>query len=330
MSVHLSNMSKTSRSPCNFVQLPPSTATASSSSSPPPLPLPPLLDAALMAVVQQQPSRTSPHHSHRNLFICLFMHSAGAHPSLSSSSSPKLPKAGVTNGFPPLPPALPAPSSTSNGPSQAQHHLPLLATHSFLYNPAEPYIFPITIPPGFPSTAPDFMRLFAPNMAAASTSATNTTSTSGTNFVSTSNVPQGSAATTRSNTQSNGTNTPPEQNGQHRHPSPPLPPTSSRQQQPQQSHQSQSHYRPRQHYLSDSIQYQQNGGHPQQQQQRQSQASYSQQSHNRPKACYTCGDLGHLAFACPEQYPSDSNYPHNSNRGRCPLRIIDGRRARLH
>ncbi|CAF5198477.1 unnamed protein product, partial [Rotaria sp. Silwood1] len=39
---------------------------------------------------------------------------------------------------------------------------------------------------------------------------------------------------------------------------------------------------------------QQNGFHAQQ---RQTQTSYPQQQHIKPKACYTCGDLGHLAFA---------------------------------
>lgn len=57
MSVHLSSHSKTSRSPCTFVQMP---ATSSSSSSPPlPSVLPPLLDAALIAVVQQQQQQPS-------------------------------------------------------------------------------------------------------------------------------------------------------------------------------------------------------------------------------------------------------------------------------
>ncbi|CAF2883433.1 unnamed protein product [Rotaria sp. Silwood2] len=327
MSVHLSSSSaKNSRSPCTFVQMP------SSSLSPPPLSqppsLPPLLDAALMTVVQQQqqPSRTPPPGFDRNQYEPILINLAGAHPSLSSSPSPKLPKTGATtsgkNSIPPLPPPppplpLPPPPSTSNCPSQTQHHVPLLTAHSFLYNSVEPYMFPIAIPPGFPSTTPDFMRLFAPNMAAVATNPTNTS------FVQTSNTSQGSVSNSRSTTQSNGTNTPPEQNGQNHHPSPP-PQSSSRhqqqqqqaqQQQQQQSHQSQqhhqqqSHHRHRQYHQSDSIQFQpQNGFHAQQ---RQTQTSYPQQ-HVKPKACYTCGDLGHLAFACPEQYSSDSNYPHNT------------------
>ncbi|CAF4548086.1 unnamed protein product, partial [Rotaria magnacalcarata] len=68
-------------------------------------------------------------------------------------------------------------------------------------------MFPIAIPPGFPSTTPDFMRLFAPNM---TTVATNQTSNG---FVQTSNASQASISNARSTTQSNGTNTPPEQNG---------------------------------------------------------------------------------------------------------------------
>jgi hypothetical protein len=180
-------------------------------------------------------------------------------------------------------------------------------------------MFPIAIPPGFPSTTTEFMRLFAPNMAAV---ATNPSNQPGTNFVQTSNVPQGSVSNSRSTTQSNGTNTPPEQNGQNHHPSPP-PQSSSRHQQQhqhqqshqiQQHHQHQSHHRHRQYHQSDSIQFQQqNGFHPQQQ--RQSQTSYPQQQHIKPKACYTCGDIGHLAFACPEQYSSDTNYSHNNRDG---------------
>ncbi len=323
MSVHLSSNNKNSRSPCTFVQMPPSSSSSS---------LPPLLDAALLAVVQQQqPSRTPPPGFDRNQFDPILINLAGAHPSLSSSPSPKLPKTGAPTGAingipPPLPPPplpLPPPASSSNGPSQTQHHMPLLTAHSFLYNPVEPYIFPIAIPPGFPSSTPDFMRLFAPNMAAVATNQP------GTNFVQTSNAPQGSVPNSRSTTQSNGTNTPPEQNGQNHRPSPP-PQSSSRhqhqhqhqqQQQPhqvqQQHHQHQSHHRHRQYHHSDSMQFQQqNGFHPQQQ--RQSQTSYpqQQQQHNmKPKACYTCGDIGHLAFACPEQYLSDTNYSHN-NRGK--------------
>ncbi|CAF3723141.1 unnamed protein product [Rotaria magnacalcarata] len=325
MSIHLSSSNKNSRSPCNFIQMP------SSSSSSPPLTqatsLPPLLDAALMTVVQhqQQPSRTPPPGFDRNQYDPILINLAGARPSLSSSSSPKLPKTAAAtsgkNGIQQLPPSLPlqplSQPSASNCPSQTQHHVPLLTAHSFLYNPVDPYMFPIAIPPGFPSTTPDFMRLFAPNM---TTVATNQTSNG---FVQTPNASQASISNARSTTQSNGTNTPPEQNGQSHRPSPP-PQSSSRhpqQQQQQQQHQSQqhhqqqqqSHHRHRQYHQSDSIQFQQqNGFHPQQ---RQNQTSYPQQQHMKPKACYTCGDLGHLAFACPEQYSSDSNYPHNTRDG---------------
>ena len=245
--------------------------------------------------------------------MCLFLvFVAGVHLSLSSTPSPKLPKSGVLNGIPPLPMPPSALSSNSNGPNSAGHHLPLLTAHSFLYNPVEPYIFPITIPPGFPSNAPDFMRLFAPNMAAMSTNSNNP------GYVSSSSLSQGSL----SNSRSNGTNTPPEQNGQAHHSSPPPQPaatasTSSSSRHSSQTSSSQhqqqpSRYRQRQHYPSESLQFQPNGV------QRQAQNSYSQQPHNR-KACYTCGDLGHLAFACPEQYPSDSTYPHgntNNTRGK--------------
>lgn len=333
MSVHLSTSSsssssgKNARSPCTFVQMPPSSSSPPSSAVPSTSSsLPTLLDAALMTVVQQshQPSHTPPpSSSDRTQFDPILINLAGVHQSLPSSSSPKLPKAGAstsastsgTNGIPPPPPPPPLPlppPSASNGPSQAQHHMPLLTAHSFLYNPVEPYIFPIAIPPGFPSAAPEFMRLFAPNMASVPTNASNPT---GTNFVQSASVPQASASTTRSTTQSNGTNTPPEQNGQNHRPSPP-PQSSSRhhhqQQQQQQHHPPQSHHRHRQYHQSDSMSFQQNGFHSQQQ--RQSQSSYSQQQHMKPKACYTCGDIGHLAFACPEQYSSDSNYSHN-NRG---------------
>ncbi|CAF4960294.1 unnamed protein product [Rotaria sp. Silwood1] len=336
MSVHLSSSTKNSRSPCTFVQMPSSSLSPPPSSQP--TSLPPLLDAALMTVVQQQqqPSRTPPPGFDRNQYDPILINLAGAHPSLSSSSSPKLPKTGTTqsgkNGIPPLPPPPlplpPPPSSTSNCPSQTQHHVPLLPAHPFLCNSFEPYLFPLTFPPGFPSATPDFMRLIAPNMAAVATNPTNTS------FVQTSNASQGSVSNSRSTAQSNGTNTPPEQNGQNHHPSPP-PQSSSRhqqqqqqpqQQQPQQQqqqqqppqqsqqhHQPQSHHRHRQYYQSDSLQFQQqNGFHAQQ---RQTQTSYPQQQHMKPKACYTCGDLGHLAFACPEQYSSDATYPHNTRDG---------------
>jgi hypothetical protein len=311
MSIHLSNNNKTVRSPCTFLQIPPS-----SSSSPPPLSssLPPLLDAALMTVVQQQQqqqsSRTPPPGFDRNQFEHILINFAGVRSSLSSSPSPKLPKSGTNTSIPPPPPPPPphplssSSSSSTNCPPPNQHHVPLLTTHSFLYNPVEPCIFPIAIPPGFPSTSPDFMRLFAPNMAAVAAAAVaNTNNPSGASFVPNSNVSQGSISNSRSTTQSNGTNTPPEQNGQNlHHPSSSSSSTVSRHQQ--------SHYRHRQHYPSDSHQFQQNISH----QQRQSQTSYTQQQqqHNRPKACYTCGDIGHLAFACPEQYLSDSNYSHNT------------------
>ncbi len=316
MSVHLSTNNKTTRSPCNFVQIPLSSSSPPLSSS-----LPPLLDAALMTVVQQQQqsSRTPPPGFDRNQFEHILINFAGVRSSLSSSPSPKLPKTGTVTGgtntnIPPPPPPPPPPlaplsssSSSSNCPPANQHHVPLLTTHSFLYNPVEPCIFPIAIPPGFPSASPDFMRLFAPNMAAvaAAAAAANNNNPSGTSFVSNSNGPQGSILTSRSTTQSNGTLTPPEQNGQNLyHPSSSASSTISRHQP--------SHYRHRQHYPSDSHQFQQNLCHPHQQ--RQSQTSYpqQQQQHNRPKACYTCGDIGHLAFACPEQYLSDSNYSHNT------------------
>ncbi|CAF1663585.1 unnamed protein product, partial [Adineta ricciae] len=331
MSIHLSNSTKAVRSPCTFVQIP----TASSSSTSPP---PPLLDAALMTVVQQQQqpqasssssSRTSPPGFDRNQFEHILINFAGMRSSVSSSPSPKLPKSG-TNNTTVLQPtslqALPAPatstssstavtSSSSNAPPPTQHHVPLLTAHSFLYNPVEPCIFPIAIPPGFPSTSPDLMRFFAPNMAAVAAAAVaNTTNPSNTNFLGNSNSTQGSMSSSRSTTQSNGTNTPPEQNGQNLHHSSASTTSStvSRHQQP--------HFRHRQHYPSDSQQYQQNSSHTQQ---RQGQTSYSQQQqqqqqqlqHSRPKACYTCGGFGHLAFACPEQYLSDSNYSHSTREG---------------
>ncbi|CAF1192780.1 unnamed protein product [Rotaria sordida] len=306
MSVHLSNSNKTIRSPCTFLQIP----SSLSSSSPP---LPPLLDAALMTVVQkqqQQASRTSPlpppSSSDRNQCEHILINFGGVRPPLSSSSSPKLLKTGTNNGVPPLPlpPPPPSSSSSSNCASQNQHHVPLLTTHSFLYNPIEPCIFPIAIPPGFPSASPDFIRLFAPNM-----TVTNTNNTSGANFITNSNSSQGFVSNSRSTTQSNSTNTQSEQHTQNLHHPPP--PTISRYQQ--------SNYRHRQHYQVDSHQFQQNSCFPYHHQQRQSQTIYSQQQqqqqHSRPKACYTCGDIGHLAFACPEQYLSDSTYSHNTRDG---------------
>jgi len=313
MSVHLSNSNKIARSPCTFIQIP----TSSSPPPPPPLSssLPPLLDAALMTVVQQQQqsSRTPPPGFDRNQFEHILINIPGVRSSLSSSPSPKLPKTGTGTGgtntnIPPPPPPHPIPSSSSsssNCPPPNQHHVPLLTTHSFLYNPVEPCIFPIAIPPGFPSTGPDFMRLFAPNMAAVAAAAVaNTNNPTGASFVQNSNGPQGSISNSRSTT--NGTNTPSEQNGPNLHH-----PSSSSSSTVSRHHQ--SNYRHRQHYQSDSHQFQQNICYPHQQ--RQSQTSYSQQQHNnnnRPKACYTCGDIGHLAFACPEQYLSDSNYSHNT------------------
>ena len=316
MSVHLSGSNKSSQSPCTFVQIPPSSSSVSPSS---PQPLAPSLDTALMTVMQRQPSSSSskpPTDFDQNQYDLALINLASTHLSLSSSSSPKLPKtgantAGITN-IPPQSLSLPPPSSTSNCPSQTQHHVPLLTAHPFLYNPVDPYIFPIAIPPSFPSTTPDFMRLFTPNMAPVTTNPT------GTSFVQTSNGFQRHVTNPRLATQSSATNTPPEQNGQNHHPSP-SPQSSSRHhhppQQSQQHHQQQaSHHRYKQYHQSDSLQFQQqNGFYPQQQ--RQSQSSYSQQQHLKTKACYTCGDLGHLAFACPEQYSSDSNYSH-SNRGK--------------
>lgn len=322
MSIHLSSSSKNVRSPSTFVQIPP--AAASSSSSPP---MPPVLDAALMTVVQKQlQSRASPTIGFdRNQCDKVLVNYGSFRASVSSSPtpSPKLPKAGtiasgnnngVSQQMPPLPPpsTLPptssATSSSSNCQSQNQHHVPLLTTHPFIYNPMEPCIFPIAIPPGFPSGSPDFIRLFAPNMAAVAAAAANQSNQSGANFVTNSNGPQGLVPNSRSTTQSNNTNTSSEQhaqNLQHRPPS-----TSSAI-----SRHQQSHYRHKQHYPTDSHQFQQTAGHTFHHQQRTSQTSYAQQQHNRTKACYTCGDFGHLAFACPEQYLSDSNYSHN-NRGK--------------
>ncbi|CAF1231942.1 unnamed protein product [Adineta ricciae] len=334
MSIHLnSSNNKNPQSPCTFVQMPTPPAPTSSSSPPPPL-----LDAALMAVVQQPPpsqasssssssSRTPPPtNSDRNQFDPILINLAGVDPSLLSSSSPKLSKttastsapSGSTNGLP-LPP-LPLPPTSSNGPSQPPHHIPLLAAHPFLYNSVEPYIFPLTIPPGYSSATPDFMRLFASNMTPVPTNLSNP---QGTNFIQPSNITQGSVSNTRSTTQTNGRNTPPEQNGQGHRPSPPPQSTantslsaSSRHHyhHQQQHHHSQSHHRHRQYHQSDSMQYQQqNGFHSQQ---RQAQSSYSQQQqHTKPKACFTCGDVGHLAYACPEQFPSDSTYSHNNREG---------------
>ena len=337
MSVHLNNTNaKVTRSPCTFVQIP----VPSSSTTSPPLSssLPPLLDAALMTVVQQrQSSRTPPPGFDRNQYEQILINYTGVRSSTSPSPSPKLPKSGTSASMPStttssLPPALPAPpppppppssssttaaaaatATSANCPPPNQHHVPLLTAHSFLYNPVEPCIFPIAIPPGFPSATPEFMRLFAPNMAAvAAAAAVNTNNPSAAGFVA--NNPQGSLSNSRSNTQSNGTNTPPEPNVptyHHHHHHPPSSSASSTV-----SRHQQSHYRHRQHYTSDTHQYQQNPSHSHQQ--RQSQSSYShhqqqsRQQHNLQKACYTCGDIGHLAFACPEQYLSDSNYSHNT------------------
>ncbi|CAF3313337.1 unnamed protein product [Rotaria socialis] len=321
MSVHLTNSNRHVRSPSTFIQIPPS-----SSSSLLPPPPPPLLDAALMTVVQnQQASRISTHASDRNQLEQTVINFGGVRPCSSSSPSPKLPKMGTINNgnnngvAPPPPTSLPShqssslPSSSSNCPPQNQHHAPLLTTHSFLYNPMEPCIFPIAIPPGFPSSSSDFIRLFAPNMSAA-TAATmgNTNNSSGASFVQNSIGSQGHGPNSRSTTQSNGATTPPEQHGPNVHHYHPSSSTSSS----TISRHQQSYYRQRQQYPMDSHQFQQNISHSYHHQQRQSQISYSQpQQHNRPKACYTCGDIGHLAFACPEQYSSDSNYSHNTRDG---------------
>ena len=287
MSIHLNNSSKTTRSPCTFVQIP-------SSSSSPPLSstsLPPLLDAALMTVVQQQQrqsSRTPPPGFDRNQFEHILINFGGVRSSMSPNSASKPLKTGANANPPNIPPPPPPPPN--------QHHIPLLTAHSFLYNPNEPCIFPITIPPGFTSASPDFMRLFAPNMAA------------GTNP-----TPQGSLSNSRSTSQSNGANTPPESTGGNLSHQPSIASSSSTT-----SRHQHSHYRHRQHYPSDLHQFQQNPNNHFHSQ-RQTQNSYpQQQQHNRPKACYTCGNLGHLAFACPEQYSSDSNYSHTT-RGRKPL-----------
>ncbi|CAF5225459.1 unnamed protein product, partial [Rotaria magnacalcarata] len=142
MSVHLTNSNRQVRSPSNFIQIPPPSSLSSSSSPPPPL-----LDAALMTVVQkQQASRISTHASDRNQLEQSVIHFGGVRPCSSSSPSPKLPKMGTinngnNNGVAPPPPAsLPSHQSSSlpsssNCPPQNQHHVPLLTTHSFLYNP---------------------------------------------------------------------------------------------------------------------------------------------------------------------------------------------------
>lgn len=315
MSIHLSNGTKTTRSPCTFVQIPPPSSSPSSSSTS----LPPLLDAALMTVVQQQQqqsSRTPPPGFDRNQFEHILINFAGVRSSMSPNSAPKTSKTGTTANPtniplaapPPPPPPLPSLSSSSSssthGPPPNQHHLPLLTTHSFLYNPVEPCIFPIAIPPGFSSSSPEFMRLFAPNMAAvAAATATNPSNPSAAAFVPNSTLSQSSRSTSQ---QSNGTSTPPEPAGPNLSHQPSISSSSSTN-----SRHQQSHYRHRHHYPTDPHQFQQNTNNHFHSQ-RQSQNSYPQQQHNRPKACYTCGDLGHLAFACPEQYTSDSNYSHTT------------------
>lgn len=282
MSIHLTNSSKATRSPCTFVQIPPPSSSPPLSSTS----LPPLLDAALMTVVQQQQrqsSRTPPPGFDRNQYEHIMINFNGIRPSISPNSASKSSKTGNNIN----PSSLPPPGTT-------QHHLPLLTAHSFLYNPSEPCIFPITIPPGFTSTSPDFMRLFAPNMVAG----TNPTN---------SNIP---LSNSRSTSQSNGANTPPESTGNNLSHPPSIPSSSSTTTRHQHSH-----YRHRQHYPSDVHQFHSNTTNHFHSQ-RQSQNSYpQQQQHNRPKACYTCGNLGHLAFACPEQYSSDSTYSHTT-RGR--------------
>jgi hypothetical protein len=251
MSVHLSQGNKSVRSPM-----------VSSSSSPPA----PLLDAALMSVVQQ-PSRSSPSSFDRNPFEQILMNFPGMRPAppMSSSPSPKLPKGGNNNN------SVPPPTSSSSN----QHHMPLLTAHSFLYNPVESCIVPIAIPPGFPLASPDFMRLFTPNMAMGTTN----------------------------NSRSTSAHTPPESNQQGSSA------TSANSRPP--------HYRQRYHQAFDPHQFPSSGvathrtSHP---------------SYQRQKACYTCGDLGHLAFACPEQYLSDSNYSVNHRTGKAThlSNITDG------
>ena len=310
MSVHLNNGSKTIRSPSSVVQIP----IVSSSTSPPPLPL---LDAALMAVVQQ-PSRSPPPGFDRNQIDHMIINYSGMRPPVASSSSPKLPKATTSSSVTGVP-------STSNCasappppplPSTNQHHLPLLAAHPFLYNSVEPCIVPIAIPPGFQLASPDFMRLFAPNMAMATVPGTssNSNNQSAGMFLNNTNGPQTSVNNSRSASQSNGTNTPPEPNLHHSSLSTVSSTTLPRQ----------SHYRHRHPHPLDSNPFQQNGTSAQQQQHNQShrssQLSYSQ--HHRQKACYSCGDVGHLAFACPEQYQSDSNYSHNTRGKQMSDRLL--------
>ena len=316
MSVHLNNTDKTVHSPCKSSQKP----------SPS---LPPSLDTALKKAVQKQElSRASPPAFDRSQPEYVSNNFPGIRPSLSSKSSPKLSRIRTVtseniNGilpsiplpsFPPLSTSSSAVAVTTtttttttaitNCPSQNQHHVTLLPTHSFLYNPIEPCIFPITIPPSFPSVSPDFVRLFAPNIGTVGT--TNRINSSSANFVTNSNGSQSLMPNTCSTTQSNGTSTSSEQyeqNFHHRSSS-----TSSivSRQQPS------SYYRHKQHYPMDSHQFQQNICHSHHYQQRQCQIPYLQHQHNRPKACYTCGDLGHLAFACPEQYLSDPNYSYHT------------------
>lgn len=294
MSIHLTNGTKTIRSPTSVVQIP----VVSSSSSPPPPP--PLLDAALMAVVQQ-PSRSPPPGFDRTQIDHSIMNFSSARAPIASSSSPKLSKSGTTGTTTSI--NMPS-ASNCPPPGPGQHHVPLLTAHPFLYNPVESCIVPIAIPPGFPLTSPDFMRLFAPNMAMTAVPGTSTASTtpSTNNFINANNAQQNSVSNSRSASQSNGTNTPPEPNLHHSSMS-----TASSTTLPRPTH-----YRHRHAHPIDSNLFQQNGVPTQQHNQshRTNQMSYSQ--HHRQKACYTCGDVGHLAFACPEQYLSDSNYSHTT------------------
>jgi len=280
MSVHLSNGNKSVRSPSSVVHIP---IVSTSPAGP--------LDSTMITYVPST-SRSSPPPPG---FDRNSMDNYSSHrPSLSSSpGSSKVPKTNINTSTNSMPQAIPT-----------QHHLPLLNTHSFLYNPLESCIVPIALPPGLPIASPDFMRLFAPNMmmSAMPNLSYNTINPSAQNYS------QNAPNNVRSTNPTNGTNTPPEPNPHHstnghtngsttssnvsRHPT--------------------NHQRHRHHPLLDSnvCPPTSNGNLSQQQTNR---TSYSQ--YHRHKACYTCGDFGHLAFACPEQYLSDSNYSH-STRGK--------------
>ena len=173
----------------------------------------------------------------------------------------------------------PVPHSSSSN----QHHMPLLTAHSFLYNPVESCIVPIAIPPGYPLASSDFMRLFTPNMTLASMSGAPNNS-----------ISQGSTGNSRSNSG----NTPPDSNHQGSVSSSST--TTTTNSRP-------PHYRQRYHQAFDPHPYPSAGV---------STHRTSHPSYHRQKACYTCGDLGHLAFACPEQYLSDSNYSGHHRTGK--------------